>query len=121
MSPKVKQFTINALRKSIFRWLPRSIALNSALVHKGEYTIKKEKDRSRKKYKCAGCEGIFRQKEINVDHINPVVDPKEGFVGFDQYITRMFCKVEGFQVLCKECHDIKTAKERTIRKEAKNG
>lgn len=121
MRPKVKQFAINALRKSMFRWLPRSIALDYSLTHEGEYSIVKEKDKSRKKYKCAHCDGIFRQKEINVDHIDPVVDPEKGFTNFDDYITRMFCPVEGFQVLCKECHNSKTYLETQIRKEAKNG
>lgn len=117
MSPKLKQFVINALRRAIFKWVPRRVALDSAEVHEGEYTIIKEKDRSRKKFKCNECKGIFRSKEINVDHIQPVVDPEKGFVGFDEYIERMFCKVDGFQVLCKECHDVKTYLEGRIRHE----
>jgi 5-methylcytosine-specific restriction endonuclease McrA len=116
VTPKLKQFVINTLRGSIFKWLPRRIALESAEVSQGDYTIVKPKDRSRKKYKCAHCKGIFRTKEINVDHIEPVVDPETGFTTFDEYIQRMFCKVDGFQVLCKPCHDVKTQEENSRRK-----
>ena len=121
MQQKVKQFAINALRKASYRWLPRSQALRLSVVEEGEYNIKIDNDRSRKKYQCAHCWGIFRAKEINVDHIDPVVDPEKGFTNFDDYIERMFCEIKGFQILCKECHDIKTAEERVIRKETKDG
>ena len=116
MSPKLKAFVINSLRRAMFRWIPRSVALDSALTTEGDFNIKKDKDRSKKKYICAHCNGIFRSKEINVDHIDPVVNPDEGFVGFDKYIERMFCNVDGFQVLCKECHDAKTYLETQLRR-----
>jgi hypothetical protein len=51
-----------------------------------------------------------------VDHISPVVDPKKGFVSWDVYITRMFCEIDGLQVMCKPCHKIKTAEEKLERK-----
>ena len=119
MSPSLKKFIINTLRGAMFKWTPRRVALESAEEAEGEYTILKEKDRSRKKYRCAGCAGIFRSKEINVDHIDPVVNPETGFTTFDDYIERMFCGVAGFQVLCKSCHDAKTYLENQLRYDIK--
>lgn len=67
-----------------------------------------------KKYKCAHCkQGTEKPK---VDHIEPVVDVKKGFQGWDEYITRMFCGVENLQVLCAVCHDKKTNEERKKRR-----
>lgn len=62
-------------------------------------------------YECAGCNQYFKSEEVNVDHIEPAgtlksLDDLPGFVG------RLFCEVDGLQVLCKKCHDEKTAKER---------
>jgi 5-methylcytosine-specific restriction endonuclease McrA len=118
MSPKLKAFVINALRRAHNRWFPKSIALEQAKSSK-PYTIKKDKDRSRNAYECAHCKGIFRAKEINVDHITPVVDPKSGFTTFDDYIESLFVKVEGYQILCIPCHKIKTKSETDIRTKAR--
>lgn len=51
-----------------------------------------------------------------VDHIDPVIDPKTGFVSWDEVVKRMFCELEGLQVLCHDCHTHKTKDERTRRK-----
>jgi hypothetical protein len=52
---------------------------------------------------------------MKADHINPVVDPVEGFQGWDVYVSRLFSEAEGFQALCEECHDVKSQGERSIR------
>jgi hypothetical protein len=54
-----------------------------------------------------------------VDHIQPVVDEEIGFADFNTYIDRLFCSVDGFQVLCKQCHSAKTFFEQEIRKDVK--
>jgi len=59
--------------------------------------------------------GKGRIRNVAVDHIKPIVDPKLGFVSWDDIIRRMFVEEEGLQVLCKECHDKKTADERKQR------
>ena len=50
-----------------------------------------------------------------MDHIEPVVNPVTGFVGFDDYVERMFCGEDGFQSLCPDDHDKKTAIEKDYR------
>jgi len=64
------------------------------------------------------CEGIFGPKEVQIDHINPTVDPKIGFVDWNTYIERMFPEnANEFQTLCKTCHASKSSVENNIRKQ----
>jgi len=51
---------------------------------------------------------------VAVDHIDPIVDPAVGFASFDEWIDRCFVEVEGYQVLCKPCHTLKTNVEKEI-------
>lgn len=94
----VKSWLITKLRSASLQWPPKNWAKALARVERG-------------KYKCASCEGIFGNKEVVLDHIEPVIDPEVGFVDWNSYIERLFCQKEGFQVLCQECHDIKTELE----------
>ena len=99
----LKRFLISILRRATYRWPPRSEVLKNA-----------RKDRNC--YECAMCKEQHKNNEVVLDHIHPVVDPKEGFTTWDDYINRMFPEKEGFQVLCKSCHDIKTTLEDEMRK-----
>lgn len=69
-------------------------------------------------YRCETCNGIFKQKEIQIDHIEPVVD-LDGFEGWEIYISRLFCDSSNLQALCKPCHLIKTNIENAKRREIK--
>jgi len=99
----LKSFIINALRRATYRWPPRGDALKCSRKERGLY-------------QCAHCEEYFKNKEICLDHITPVVDPKTGFTTWDEYIEKMFPEKEGFQVLCRRCHDVKTGLEDEMRK-----
>jgi 5-methylcytosine-specific restriction endonuclease McrA len=68
-------------------------------------------------YTCACCNKQYVAKDVQVDHVNPVVDTSTGFVSWDVYIDRLFCEKENLQVLCKPCHSDKTALEKTERKD----
>ena len=84
-------------------------------VEEGEFTIKKEKDRCRVRNKCAHCGGIFREQEVERDHIEPMV-PVTGWDSWDGYINRwMNCGPEGIQTLCKACHKVKSDAEKVER------
>lgn len=87
-------------------WPPRKEAISKARTERGIY-------------KCAICDGSFGPKEIQLDHINAVVDEETGFIDFNTYIDRLFCGVDGFQVLCRQCHQAKTFFEQEIRKQVK--
>lgn len=99
----LKSFVINTLRRASYRWIPRNEA-------------KKKSKIGRNQYVCNLCKKVFPNKSVKIDHFHPVVDPVVGFTNWDDYINRMFCNEDGYQVLCDVCHDDKTAKEREIRK-----
>lgn len=111
---------ISALRKLTYSWEPRKKVLEAAKVAPATYLCNKcgawaYKGASDKNYlyikEDNPEENIIREK-VCVDHINPVVDPKVGFVNWDTYINNMFCPEENLQVLCNPCHDKKTKEEK---------
>lgn len=67
-------------------------------------------------YECAACHNLFLNNEVEVDHINPVVDVNTGFISWDDFIYKLFCSEDNLQVLCKSCHKKKSTKEREILK-----
>lgn len=105
-SPNLRNWLTNKLRRLSFQWPPRQQAIRNARIERGIY-------------KCASCKGQFGPKEIQLDHIVPVIDEEIGFVDFNTYIDRLFCAEENFQVLCKPCHETKTFFEQEIRKQVK--
>lgn len=127
---ELRDYLIQVLRRE-FRKNP---VYNEAKKEaKEEYhEVKKDgtKGARRVHFKCAMCKRYFVDREgtreITVDHVDGVIDPKIGFVDWNTYIDRMY---KGrLQVLCKypgerdgqiSCHKIKTAEERTILAETK--
>lgn len=103
---KQKAFLIMTLRRSSFRWKPRSEALKASKV-------------GRNMYKCAHCPvGVTHpNKNKQIDHIDPVIPLSTGWVSADSFVQRLLCPKEGFQILCKEHHKIKTDQEKQIRKD----
>ena len=95
-------FIRSALRRRTIVWKPISKARENA---RRKYTG--NNPRRKWEYECNGCKKCFAAKEITVDHIIPAgkLRSSKDLPGF---IERLFCEVDGFQVLCKECHDIKT-------------
>ena len=71
--------------------------------------------RAAKHYACAECKAYFPAKDVQVDHINPIV-PTGGFTTWDDLIENLFCEADQMQCLCKPCHKIKTKQENTTRK-----
>lgn len=98
-----KSFIIATLRRASFRHPARTEALRAARIDRGLY-------------KCAICSGTFKNKEIRVDHKNPVVDVKTGFVDWNTYIERLFCDSKDLQIVCEQCHASKSAVEKELRK-----
>lgn len=105
---RFRSFIRSQLRAATMRWGPISDCLKDARISRGEYA-------------CAGCGqtvpasikvGGRRTKNVHVDHIAPIIDPDVGFTTYDDLIERMFCEAPNLQVLCTECHDIKTNDEK---------
>lgn len=74
-----------------------------------------------KHYRCNECLVAFPMKDIQVDHINAIINPETGFVSWDEVVNNMFCEKDNLQVLCIACHKIKTNAEKALSKERKNG
>jgi hypothetical protein len=71
-------------------------------------------------YRCSMCGENFKRDDIHIDHIMPIVDPSKGFIGWDDYIEKLFCQEEEFQILCKYDHEVKTLVEDEMRKALKD-
>lgn len=91
----------NALRIATYKWPYFSLAMNRQRLERGLY-------------KCESCSGAFGPKEINRDHIEPVI-AVTGWTNWQDYINRLFVKSDGIQILCITCHSSKTAVENQIR------
>lgn len=106
----------SALRAASRYYPPRYETLKDSYV---DVRINKASGRMAKHHKCAMCNGAFPSKDVQVDHIAPIIDPVVGFVSWDEVVRRMFCKKQNLQVLCKACHLVKTNAEKQLKKESK--
>jgi 5-methylcytosine-specific restriction endonuclease McrA len=107
-----RAFITAVLRSGMRRWPPKYETLNEGYIGTKENVKTK---RLAKHYLCNCCGGQFPAKDVEVDHILPVVDPDVGFISWDVFIERLYCKMENLQLLCKECHKEKTKTERKAR------
>lgn len=46
--------------------------------------------------------------KIEADHELEVIDVKKGFCDWNTYIERLYCGSEGYNMLCRSCHEKKT-------------
>lgn len=101
-----KNFAIQALRRATYKW-------------KGRWTAeKKYKYHGHKNsYICAMCpEGVVHgKKDTQMDHVDPVVDPIEGYKDLETFADRLLVYEDGWQRLCKEHHAEKTKQENSQR------
>lgn len=110
---RIRAFIVSVLRSGTRRWPPKYETLNEA---KTEKKINSKTGRMAQHYLCTKCKKEFTSKDVQVDHVEPVVDPKQGFTSWDNYIERLFCPKENLQVLCKTCHSKKSEKEKKVRR-----
>lgn len=108
------QFLISLLRNGSRKWPDKYQVKDEAKTVK---KINEKTKRLAQHYRCASCQGEFPSSDVQVDHIIPVICPTEGFIDWNTYIDRLFCDKSNLQVLCTDCHDAKTATERTIKNE----
>jgi len=113
---KRRDWIIKQLRRTTYRCPERDKALKDAIRKDGVFAINKDGDRSRIKYECNMCKLLYRRKEIQLDHVVPII-PVEGFDDWNGVVPRMFVQCDGYQVLCKTCHKEKTNDENVIRRE----
>jgi len=102
LKQRQETFIKAALRRASLRWEGRNQAFVQARIKRGLY-------------KCADCGDGFKRNQVQLDHIDPVIDIKLGSTNWDDYINRLLPDVSGFQVLCENCHDNKTRIEDELR------
>jgi len=124
----------SAIRSAVRRAFSRSPLVQEVLRDIRTYRTRYNKDGSVAKkphvdYECASCKRKFKGTEVAVDHIDPVIEIDRGFVDWNTFIERLWCKKENLQVVCSyklkdmknhgnipSCHHTKTQQERAARK-----
>jgi 5-methylcytosine-specific restriction endonuclease McrA len=110
-----KNWLISQLRRLSVKYPPRLKVLNAG---KTTYYIKSKKntDVKRVSFECSSChtKGLT-SKQIALDHVLPVVDVKNGWTNWEDFINRLFCDESNFSLICEPCHLIKSGTEMTER------
>lgn len=114
MTKKERGLIMGALRRVFSR-----SALRLSVIEEVTSELYKDSTRPRvtKWCRCNMCEGMIPRYLMVVDHIIPVipVEIAADQLSFDEIIERMWCDKSNLQGVCKECHDKKSAEERTLR------
>lgn len=98
-------FIRSGLRQKWTRWPPRFAAIKQAEVVVA----------GKRWWKCEMCNGLFKQKDVEVDHIEPA-GTLTAFEHIGDYCKRLFVEVDKLRVLCKKkCHAAVTAASRPPR------
>jgi len=109
-------FIKGGLRSASQRWPPKYKVLSNSF---SGTNINPKSGRLAKHYKCASCKNSFVAKDVEVNHIEPVI-PITGFDNWDGVISRLFCEADKLEVLCRDCHKKITKEENTNRRAKKD-
>lgn len=104
-------FVRSALRAAFRKYPPKYQILAAA---KKQLTPKQRERRGgnqKYEYQCALCQKWYGAKYVEVDHIVPCGSLKS-FEDLPGFVERMFPSIDGLQVVCKNCHSIKTKEDR---------
>lgn len=112
------KMAMNAIKRHLWlRWKPRTELLkeHKVLVKMGKF--KNGNDRYKLHWTCNGCNKLH--PKVEVDHIEPSIDPKVGFVDLETWLSRLLVSKNKLQLLCEKCHDEKTFLETGVRTEVR--
>lgn len=114
LPPSTKEDKLNALiserqlylkgvlRKASARWKYRKLAKKRAQIGENLFL-------------CELCQKAFSPMLVQLDHKEPVV-LLTGWDDWNGFIERLFCAIEGYQLVCKDCHKQKTNTENDQRR-----
>ncbi len=121
-----EQFVRWTLRRASLRWPPRAEARRNARTGQ---KINPNTGRLCWHSRCAICSKEYPDKDMELDHVEPVVEPDMREVQqsdvpggtnssyrIGSLVLRMFPEASGLQVLCTDCHSDKTRGENERRK-----
>lgn len=100
-------WVLSYLRKMTLRWKPRFDRMNEGRVKKPFGKNNKEVWANT----CEHCKEWFRITDLAADHIVPIGGLKT-LEEAGRWLKMALVEIDGYQRLCKECHDVKTASER---------
>jgi hypothetical protein len=91
------------LRRASLKWPAKEEAFRRSRTERGVY-------------ECNWCKRGFSRQEVVADHINPVrALDSDKELNWNDFIQNLLCDVEGYQIMCKPCHELKTKTEVKIR------
>lgn len=100
---------LSALRGTTRYWVPAMQALKEA-----SRPSQSSNKRLKTEYQCKSCLNWYPRKSVQIDHVMPC----GGINGYDKIIPWLLkAHIEdsqGFQVLCRDCHKIKTKAEKIL-------
>jgi 5-methylcytosine-specific restriction endonuclease McrA len=99
-------FIRSALRQKSRWWKPMTLAKNK--VKRPYFGPNK---RQKVEFQCNQCKLWWSDKDVHIDHITPAgsLRSAQDLPGF---VERLFCEVDGLQILCTKCHHKKTQSEK---------
>lgn len=103
---KYRNYIRQGLRKL---WLRSPVRRTAKMESRREY--EGENKRQKFEYQCDICKNWFKDKETQVDHIEPC-GSLLSFKDLPSFVSRLFCGAEGLRVLCKPCHKQVTKEQR---------
>lgn len=118
---KKPKYNENAtIRGALRRQFSRSPIVREVMGKVRREIPKYNKDGSRAKkdavqYRCSPCGEWVGSTRCAVDHISPVIAVEDGFVDWNNFVSRLFCGADNLQVICDTCHNQKTNAERIAR------
>ena len=98
-------FLRSALRQASVRYPPK---LQAKILYRRKYN---GEGRQKWEYQCVDCKEWFADKNIEVDHIEPVGTLKD-WDDLPLFCKRLFCGIDGYALRCRTCHTNKTNRER---------
>lgn len=129
MNNKIKRQLISYARRLSISWAPRVAAKKEAQVAPatfecakcGNWSYEGSSEKNYQKLCEENPDKVILFAAPHMDHIVPVIDPKEGHQGWDEYYKRLFCEKINYRCLCQKCHDTKTSAEDKVRNIYFNG
>jgi hypothetical protein len=100
-------WVLSYLRKMTLRWKPRFDAMNDGRIKKPFGKNGKEVWANT----CQHCGNWFKISELDADHIDPIGGLRT-LQDAGRWLEKALVEQDGYQRLCKGCHDKKTSQER---------